>query len=91
MLSATTILLHSNNKPVKLHLVSTGFVSVKWKFRENKHSGLIAMLSYLFSKNFTEWLPIFIMIVEHPEGVFIIDAGEIADVNDKNYFRSSGI
>ncbi len=91
MLSATTILLHSNNKPVKLHLVSTGFVSVKWKFRENKHSGLIAMLSYLFSKNFTEWLPIFIMIVEHPEGVFIIDAGEIADVNDKNYFKTSGI
>ena len=48
------------------------------------------MLSFLFDKNFTEWLPIYVMIIEHPEGVFIIDAGEIADVNNKDYFKSSG-
>ena len=31
------------------------------------------------------------MIIEHPEGVFVIDTGENANVNDKDYFRSSGI
>lgn len=91
MLNGTTVLLHSNNQPVKLHLVSTGFVAVKKKFKENKHSGLIALLSFILSRSFTEWLPIYVMIIEHPEGVFIIDAGEVAEVNNRNYFKSSGI
>ncbi len=90
MFSSTTVQLHCNKQAVKIHLVSTGFVSVKTKFRENKHSGLLALSSFLFDKNFTEWLPIFIMIIEHPEGIFIIDTGEIADVKNPDYFKSSG-
>lgn len=30
------------------------------------------------------------MVIEHPEGIFLIDTGEIASVNDPGYFRSSG-
>jgi N-acyl homoserine lactone hydrolase len=91
MFKTTSIELHSNKQPVKIHLVSTGAVAVKTKFKENKYSGFAALLSFLFDKKFTEWLPIHVMIIEHAEGVFIIDAGEIADVNNKDYFRSSGI
>ncbi len=90
MISSTTVTLHCNKQPVKIHLVSTGFVAVKTKFRENKYSGLLALPSILLDKNFTEWLPIFIMIIEHPEGIFIIDSGEIAEVNNEDYFKSSG-
>jgi len=90
MFNTTTVQLHCNNKPVKIHLISTGAVAVKAKFRENKFSGFIALLSFLFDKKFTEWLPVYVMIIEHTEGVFIIDAGEIADVINKNYFKSSG-
>jgi glyoxylase-like metal-dependent hydrolase (beta-lactamase superfamily II) len=91
MFNTTSIALHSNHQPIKIHLISTGAVAVKTKFRENKYSGFHALLSFLVDKSFTEWLPIYVMIVEHPEGVFIIDAGEIAEVNDKNYFKSSGV
>ena len=88
--NAATVQLHCNKQPVKIHLISTGAVAVKTKFKENKHSGFIALLSFLLDKNFTNWLPIYVMIVEHPEGIFLIDAGEIAAVNNKDYFRSSG-
>jgi N-acyl homoserine lactone hydrolase len=91
MFNVTTVELHSNKQPIKIHLVSTGAVAVKTKFKENKHSGLRALISFLFDKKFTEWLPIYVLIIEHPEGIFMIDAGEIADVNNANYFKSSGI
>jgi N-acyl homoserine lactone hydrolase len=91
MFETTTVTLHSDKQPVKIHLVSTGAGAVKTKFKENKYSGFVALLSFLFDKKFTEWLPIYVLIIEHAEGVFIVDAGEIADVNNKDYFRSSGI
>jgi len=50
----------------------------------------MAMVDFIADSRFTEWLPIWVMIIEHPEGVFVIDAGEIMEVNDKNYFKSSG-
>jgi N-acyl homoserine lactone hydrolase len=90
MFRGISIQLHNNKRPVKIHLVSTGGVAVKTKFRENKHSGLIAMIDFILDKNFTEWLPIWIMIIEHPEGIFVIDAGEVSDVNRPGYFKSSG-
>jgi len=90
MSEATSIQLQCNTQPVKIHLVSTGAVAVKTRFRQNKYAGFRALLSFLLDKDFTEWLPIYVLIIEHPEGVFIIDAGEITEVNSKDYFRSSG-
>jgi N-acyl homoserine lactone hydrolase len=91
MFGTTTIQLHCNQQPIRIHLISTGAVAVKTKFIENKYSGFRALLSFLFDKKFTEWLPIYVMIIEHPEGIFIIDAGEIHEVNNKDYFSSSDI
>ena len=91
MFDAVTIQLYCSNQPVKIHLVSTGAVAVKTKFRQNQYSGFRALLSFLLDKKFTEWLPIHVMIIEHPEGIFLIDAGEIAGVTSKNYFKSSGL
>jgi len=90
MFDAVSVQLHSNKQPIKIHLVSTGGVAVKTRFKENKHAGFRALISFLLDKKFTEWLPIYVLIIEHTEGVFIIDAGEIADVENKDYFTSSG-
>jgi len=86
-----TVELTSSGRPVKLHLVSTGGVSVKTKFREASKTGLLAMIDFILDRNFTEWLPIWVLVIEHPEGVFVIDTGENADVNNPGYFKSSGI
>jgi N-acyl homoserine lactone hydrolase len=91
MFPSQTIQLTIKGEPVKIHLVSTGAVSVKTKFREAKRTGLLAMIDFMLDKKFTEWMPIWVLIIEHPEGVFVIDTGENADVNDPGYFRSSGM
>ncbi len=90
MFPSVTVQLQSNNKTIKIHLVSTGAVAVKTKFKENKHEGIIALADFILDKTFTEWLPIYVMIIEHAEGIFLIDAGEVAEVNNKDYFKSSG-
>jgi len=76
--------------PIKVHLVSTGAVAVKTKFREARRKGLLAMIDFILDKTFTEWMPIWVMIIEHPEGIFVIDTGENSNVSDRGYFRSSG-
>jgi len=91
MFDKQTLLLTSNGKPVKVHLVSAGSVAVKTKFRDARRKGWLAMLDFILDKHFTEWLPIWVMIIEHPEGIFVIDTGEITDVNKADYFKSSGL
>ncbi|HEX5154084.1 MAG TPA: N-acyl homoserine lactonase family protein [Parafilimonas sp.] len=91
MFDTQTISVLVKGIPVKVHLVSTGIVSVKTKFRDARFTGMAAMIDFMLDKKFTEWMPIWVMIVEHPEGIFIIDTGENANVNDKDYFKSSGM
>jgi glyoxylase-like metal-dependent hydrolase (beta-lactamase superfamily II) len=80
----------AGGQPVKVHLVSTGGVFVKSKFRDAKRTGLLAKIDFIFDRKFTEWMPIWVMIIEHPEGIFVIDTGENANINDPGYFKSSG-
>lgn len=90
MFKSQQVTVTSNGKPVTIHLVSAGAVAVKKRFKDARFSGIMAMVDFIADRHFTEWLPIWVMIIEHPEGVFIIDAGEIAEVNNKDYFSSSG-
>lgn len=83
--------LSISEKPIKVHGISTGLVSVKTKFRETSKKGLLAALSFLLDRKFTEWMPIWTWVIEHPEGIFVIDTGENAMVSDKGYFKSSGL
>jgi len=91
MFDTQTIPVTVDGKTATLHLVSTGVVSVKTKFRQARFTGLAAQIDFMLDKKFTEWMPIWVMVIEHPEGVFIIDTGENANVTDKDYFKSSGI
>jgi N-acyl homoserine lactone hydrolase len=91
MFNNASIELTVNNVPVKIHAISTGTVSVKSEFRESKRTGLSAILSFLFDRTFSEWMPIWVWVIEHPEGVFIIDTGENAEVQKPDYFKTSGV
>lgn len=90
MFPSQSITLTSNGEKIKLHLISTGAVSVKTKFRDARRSGLAALFDILLDKHFTEWMPIWVMVIEHKEGIFLIDAGEISEVLNRGYFKSSG-
>src|ERR1700709_45978 len=90
MFATESTQLTINNVPVKIHAISTGEVSVKTKFRDRTKSGVLARLDFIFDRTYTEWMPIWVWVIEHPEGIFVIDTGENANVNNKDYFKSSG-
>ena len=79
-----------NQGQIKVHAISTGLVAVKKSFRESRYKGIFAILSSFLDRKFTEWMPIWVWVIEHPEGVFVIDTGENSRVNDPGYFKSSG-
>jgi N-acyl homoserine lactone hydrolase len=91
MFERQTVQIKTQGQWTRIHLVSTGAVSVKTKFREARKRGYLAMIDFMLDKTFTEWMPIWVMIIEHPEGIFVIDTGENADVNNPDYFKSSGM
>src|SRR5215510_3084031 len=77
----------TNGQPLKVHLVSTGGVIVKTRFQQARMSGLLAKISFMLDRKYTDWLPIWVMVIEHPEGIFVIDTGENSNINDPDYFN----
>ena len=79
-------------KDVKIHALCTGTVAVKTAFRTKKGFGEFAKLNILFDHNYTEYLPIWVWVIEHPEGLIVIDTGEIEAINhlDSYLAKESG-
>lgn len=73
-------------KEVKVHALSTGAVAVKTNFRTKKGAGELAKLNILFDKHYTEYLPIWVWVIEHPEGLIVIDTGEISATGDMDKY-----
>jgi glyoxylase-like metal-dependent hydrolase (beta-lactamase superfamily II) len=43
-------------------------------------------LRVLLERTWTEWLPIYAWVIEHPEGVIVVDTGETARTSEPGYF-----
>lgn len=80
----------SGKDQIKVHAISTGQVAVKKRYLNPRVKGVLGILDFLQDKAFSEWMPIWVWVIEHPEGIFVIDTGENSQVNDQGYFRSSG-
>ncbi|MEL6589266.1 MAG: MBL fold metallo-hydrolase, partial [Bacteroidota bacterium] len=76
------------SRELKIHAISTGTVSVRQAFKQKKGPGLLSKLS-MFSGPFTPDLPINVYVIEHPEGVIVIDTGENAQVNAESNFEKA--
>ena len=61
MFDRQTVEIKTQGQPAKIHLLSTGAVSVKTKFREATKTGFLAMIDFMLDKNFTEWMPIWVI------------------------------
>ena len=84
----TTVL--KNGQPVKIHAISTGSVAVTQAFRRAKGGELFRKANILLDSHFTEFMPIWVWVIEHPEGVLVIDTGETSDVLKPDYFDKTG-
>ena len=69
-----------------IHGFTTGMVKVKSKFRTAKGNSLTSKIRFLLDSEFTEYMPIMVWVIDHPEGVFVVDTGENAQVNNNDYF-----
>ena len=70
---------------MRIHLIQTGTVAIKSVQRQGREAGN-PILNILLDKNWTEPLPIFAFVIEHPEGLIVVDTGETAGVAEPGYF-----
>lgn len=84
-----TTTVNLNGKDVKIHGLCTGSVAVKTNFKKKKGFGELAKLNILLDKNYTEYLPIWVWVIEHPDGLIVIDTGENAQVTDLDKYLKS--
>ena len=77
-----TTVVKLNGKDVKVHALCTGTVAVKNNFRKKNGIGELAKLNMFLDKHYTEYMPIWVWVIEHPEGLMVVDTGEISAVKD---------
>lgn len=68
---------------IKVHAIQTGYVRVKKAQRGEEAGGMLGILT---SPRWTEWLPIYAWLIEHPEGPILVDTGETARTAEPGYF-----
>ena len=72
---------------LRIHAIRTGSVAIKESQRVGKGVGQVGrQIHILTDKEWTEPLPIYVWVIEHPEGVIVIDTGETAKTAEQGYF-----
>ena len=70
----------------KIHVISTGLVQVRRPQMESRGGSAPARLVHmLFDDEWSEWLPIYVWVIEHDEGIIVVDTGETARVHERGY------
>jgi glyoxylase-like metal-dependent hydrolase (beta-lactamase superfamily II) len=70
---------------VRVHALRTGLVQVRRAQMESRGSGIARTANMLFDEHWTGWLPIYSWIIEHDEGLILVDVGETARVHERGY------
>jgi N-acyl homoserine lactone hydrolase len=68
---------------VNIHAIQTGTVDIKTAHRIRKPGGLVRVFT---DSRWTEWLPIYTWVIDHPEGIIVVDTGETSRSSDPNYY-----
>jgi N-acyl homoserine lactone hydrolase len=70
----------------KIHAISTGLVQVRRRQMESRRSSAAGRLAdMLFDPEWSDWLPIYVWVIEHDEGLIVVDTGETARVHERGY------
>jgi glyoxylase-like metal-dependent hydrolase (beta-lactamase superfamily II) len=66
-----------------IRAISPGLVQVRRAQRESRGSGAARIANMLFDKDWTEWPPIYVWVIEHEEGLIVVDTGETSRVHER--------
>ena len=69
----------------RIHAIRTGSVQVRQAQMSSKGQGMARMANLLIDPEWTEWLPIYAWLIEHRDGVVLVDTGETARVHELGY------
>jgi N-acyl homoserine lactone hydrolase len=72
----------------KVHAIRTGLVKVRRPQMESRNKGLTRITDMLFDEEWTEWLPVYAWVIEHDEGIIVVDTGETSRVHQPGYHPS---
>jgi glyoxylase-like metal-dependent hydrolase (beta-lactamase superfamily II) len=70
---------------IKIHALQTGKVKIKQFQATGAKNQLSRFWQLLLTNKWSDWHPVYCWLIEHPEGPFLIDAGEIARVHEKGH------
>lgn len=85
-----TTIVKSKGHDVKIHAIQTGAVAVKRSHLTRRTAHFLTPLKISLDKHFTEFMPIWTWVIEHPEGTIVIDTGENVGVMNPDYFKPAG-
>ncbi len=68
-----------------VHAIRTGVVQVRRAQMESRGKGVARIAHMLLDEEWSEWLPIYAWVIEHEEGVIVVDTGETARVHEPGY------
>jgi len=71
---------------MRIHRIQTGRVRVKTNQVSRAPGFAPALVKVLLGREWSQWLPIHAWVIEHPEGVIVVDTGETARVSEAGYF-----
>ena len=71
-----------------IHAIRTGLVQVRRPQMESRGTGPARIAHMLFDEDWSDWLPIYAWVIEHDEGVIVVDTGETSRVHENGYHPS---
>jgi glyoxylase-like metal-dependent hydrolase (beta-lactamase superfamily II) len=74
---------------VRIHSISTGHVQVHPSQVRGRGTGLARRLTVLRDTRWTPPLPIHAWAIEHPEGLILVDTGEVHEASDPRHYPAA--
>lgn len=73
---------------MRIHAIQTGSVAIKTRQMRGEGHGLRRNLAVFSDPVWTDPLPIYAWLIEHPEGLIVVDTGETSRTAEPGYFPS---
>src|ERR1044072_4978746 len=61
---------------MKVRAIQTGWVRIKTAQTEGRGPDALRMLAIFMDRTWTDWVPTFASLIEHQEGIFVVDTGQ---------------
>lgn len=71
---------------MKIHAIQTGTVEIKKNQVVSKGIGILRLVNALFGREWVKPVPIYAWVIEHDEGVIVVDTGDTARTSEPGYF-----